>query len=285
MKDILQQADEIPVTLLVALAYITMAFLTNPVSPTAEQMHQHGWLMATLVSDGEPWRLFSSAFLHMNWLHLLFNTYALLAFGPGLERSLGSVRLAALYLISALGGSLAVCIYNSPFQPVLGGSGALFGMWGAVLALQMRQTRTALGFLDHDGPRRTLRMIMIYLVVGAFVPFISNTGHVGGAISGFAFAFLFLTDKKKTDTWLLRWRIVFVALMTTFTLHTLHPSTRYDWLWRQARATEDRVTREQLQLAAARAFRGTNEISAYDVQHCGSQMDSYDREIKQLNER
>lgn len=279
----MQQADEIPVTLVIAIAYVTLAFLTNPISPTPAGLHQHGWLMATLVSDGEPWRLMSSAFVHMNWLHLLFNTYALLTFGPALERSMGSLRFAALYLVGGLGGSLAVCLYNDPFQPVLGGSGALFGMWGAILALQMRQTRTALGFLDHDGPRRTLRMILIYLVVGAFVPFISNTGHVGGAISGFAFAFLFLTGTKKTDTWLFSWRIAFAALMTTFTLHTLQPTTRYDWLWRQSRIVDDVTRRQQLQLAAARAFHGRADISTHDLQRIEMQMDSYDEELEELS--
>ena len=43
MKDVLQQVDEIPVTLLVALAYVTMAFVTSPMSPTLAQLHQHGW--------------------------------------------------------------------------------------------------------------------------------------------------------------------------------------------------------------------------------------------------
>lgn len=283
MKDILQQADEIPVTLVIAIAYITMAFLTDPVSPTTPQMHQHGWLMATLVSDGEPWRLLSYAFLHMNWLHLLFNTYALLTFGPALERSLGSARFAALYVVGALGGGVAVCIYNSPFQPVLGGSGALFGMWTGVLALQMRQSRTALGFLDHDGPRRTLRMIMIYLVVGAFVPFISNTGHVGGAIAGFAFTYLFLTDKKKTDTWLLRWRVAFAVLMTTLTLHTLYPSTRFDWLWHQSQVSDDPDRRSQLRRAATRAFLGKGQVQVYEIRNLSNEMQGAALMLEGLN--
>ena len=283
MKDVLQQADEIPVTLVVALAYVTMAFVTNPMSPTSVQLHQHGWLMATLVSDGEPWRLLSCAFLHGGWLHLAFNTYALLGVGPSLERSLGSLRMAALYLISALGGSLAVCIVSSPFQPVVGGSGALFGMFGAIVALQMRQSRSALGFLNYDGPRRILTLIVINLLIGAFIPFISNTAHVGGLITGFAFTFLFMTGANKTDTWLFAWRIAAVALTVSVTLHTLQPTTRWDWLWRQSRITEDARRREQLQIAATRSFRGQMQITNYNIQHLNAQMDSYDRELKELS--
>lgn len=285
MKDVLQQADEIPVTLVVAIAYVTMAFLTNPASPTSEQLHQHGWLMATLVSDGEPWRLLSCSFLHGGWLHLAFNTYALLGFGPALERSLGSARMAALYLVGALGSSLAVCLVNSPFQPVVGGSGALFGMFGAIIALQMRQARSALGFLNYDGPRRMLRLLVIYLVIGAFIPFISNTAHVGGVLTGFAFTFLFLTGTNKMETWIRPWRVALIALLASLTLHTLQPTTRWDWLWRQARITEDTLWRAQLQRAATRSFQGKTAVTSNDIQFLEAQMDSYDREIKALTKK
>lgn len=283
MKDLLQQADEIPITLVVALAYVTMAFLTNPASPTPEQLHQHGWLMATLVSDGEPWRLLTCAFLHGGWLHLAFNTYALLRVGPALERSLGSVRMAALYLVSALGGSLAVCLVSGPFQPVVGGSGALFGMFGAIVAIQMRQSRSTLGFLNYEGPRRVLSLILINLLIGAIVPFISNTAHVGGLIIGFAFTFLFLTGTNKTDKLFPAWRVALLALTVSLTLHTLQPSTRWDWLWRQARVTEDQERREQLQFAATRSFQGKTDVKRYDIQFLEAQMDSYDRELKRLS--
>lgn len=285
MKDVLQQADEIPVTLLVAIAYVTMAFLTDLVSPSPEQLHQHGWLMPTLVSDGEPWRLLSSAFLHGGWIHLAFNTYALLNIGPALERSLGSVRMAALYACSALGASLAVCLVNSPFQPVVGGSGALFGMLGAVLALQMRSNRSALGFLDYEGPRRTLTMALLYLVIGAFVPFISNTAHVGGIVTGFAMTFLFLTPAGAIERWMWPWRIASLALVASLLLHSLHPTTRWDWLWRQAKLAATSQRQEQLQIAAAMSFAGQTELASYAILQVNAQMESYETELRDLSSK
>jgi membrane associated rhomboid family serine protease len=285
VKDVLQQADEIPVTLLVALAYVTLAFLTNPVSPDDAQLHQHGWLLATEVSNGEPWRLLTSAFLHGGWLHLAFNTYAMLSIGPSLERSLGSVRMAALYIVSALGGSLAVCLVNAPRQPVLGGSGALFGMMGAVIALQMRASNSALGSLQYTGLRRTLKMVALYLIVGMFVPFISNTAHVGGLISGFGVTFLFMTGTNALERWMPSWRVAFVALFAGLLLQVLQPATRWDWLWRQSQATEDRQRSNDLAVAAAMALTGKSKVSNEDIRAVANEMRTLDRWLKEWNEK
>lgn len=285
MKDVLQQADEIPVTLLVAIAYVTMAFLTNTGESSNAQLHQHGWLLATLVCDGEPWRLLTYAFLHGGWLHLGFNTYILLSFGPSLERSIGSLKMAALYLISALGGALAVCFYNHPVQPVVGGSGALFGMFGAIVALQMRQTRSTLGFLDYDGPKRILTLIGINLLIGAVIEMISNTAHVGGLVTGFAFAFLFMTGVRATDKRMLAWRVAFVALLTSLLLYTIYPVARWDWLWREAQATSEVTRRDQLLRAATQSYRDTTKITTLDPRVLQAQMESIAREIDELNKR
>lgn len=285
MKDILQQADEIPVTLLVAIAYVTMAFVTDPVSPTPAQLHQHGWLMPTLVSGGEPWRLLSSAFLHGGWLHLAFNTYALLIKGPALERSLGSVRMLLLYIVSALGGSIAVCLISSPDLPVVGGSGALFGMFGAIIALQMRQMRSALGFLDYDGPRQILVLIAINLAIGFYLPFISNTAHVGGLLTGFAVTFLFLTKAATLERWLLPWRIAVAALFTSLLLHTMMPTTRWDWLCQQAATTTDATRRLALQRAAAMALYGKPTASIDDFRLVVRRYESHLGELEQMRAR
>lgn len=285
MKDVLQQADEIPVTLLVTLAYVTLAFLTNPVSPDDAQLHQHGWLLATEVSNGEPWRLLTSAFLHGGWMHLAFNTYAMLSIGPALERSLGSVRMALLYLISALGGSLAVCLVNEAWQPVLGGSGALFGMMGAVIALQMRASNSALGSLQYAGLRRTLKMVALYLIVGMFVPFISNTAHVGGLISGFGVTFLFMTGTNALERWMPGWRVAYLALMAGLLLHVLQPSTRWDWLWRQAQATEDSQRSNDLAVAAAMSLTGKSKVTNADISAVANEMRTLDTWLKDWNEK
>lgn len=282
MKDLMQQADEIPVTLLVCLAYVTLAFLTDPIAPKDTALHQHGWLLATLVSDGEAWRLLSSAFLHGGWMHLAFNTYAMLSIGPVLERTLGSVRMAVLYLVGALGGSLCVCLVNVPFQPVLGGSGALFGMMGAVLALQIRSS-SAMGATDFSGAKRTLKLIAFYLVLGLFLPFISNTAHFGGVVAGFGLTLLFFTGTWQDVRWMAIWRASFVALVAGLLLHTLQPTTRWDWLWRQAQGAADTDRANDLAIAAAMSLTGKDNVTEADIYRVRSEMIALDQLLEKWN--
>ena len=168
MKDLLEKADEVPVTLVVLVAYVTLSFLTGFQEPTDEKLAAYGWIRACDVANGEWWRLFTSTFLHGSILHLAMNAWALVQLGPVVERSIGSAKFAALYLLAGLGGSLAVCVVNHPFQPVIGGSGAIFGVLGAVVAIQMRNGRHAFSFLDYEGPRRMLWMIAFYPLIGAW---------------------------------------------------------------------------------------------------------------------
>src|SRR5262249_53990838 len=102
VNEFLRRADETPVTLLVALAYITLAFLTDPFHPTSAQLVHYGALRGVDAADGEPWRLLTHAFLHGGLLHLAVNTISLLNIGPLLERSIGPVRFAVVYVITAI---------------------------------------------------------------------------------------------------------------------------------------------------------------------------------------
>lgn len=259
MNDFLQKADEIPVTLVVVLAYVTMAMLTDPVSPSAEMLDEYGWITPRLVCEGDWWRLFTSSFLHGGILHLVLNTGAMISLGPAIERTLGSVRLAVLYLVAELGSSLLVCLLNGYDDPVVGGSGALFGMMGGVVAWQMQHGRNALSFLDYDGPRRLIGTIAVYIVIGAFIPFISNAGHVGGLLAGFGVTFLFLTPARHQSARLQSWRSAFVALLLGATIWSLQPFTRWQWLWNTSIEQPDAIRARQLRRAAAMARFGTDD--------------------------
>ena len=64
------------------------------------------------VADGELYRLITSAFLHSGITHILFNMFALFVVGPPLEIWLGRLRFSALYLLSALGGSVVIYLLS-----------------------------------------------------------------------------------------------------------------------------------------------------------------------------
>jgi membrane associated rhomboid family serine protease len=127
------------------------------------------------VAHSEYYRLVTSAFLHNGVLHIFFNMYALLVVGPTLEAELGRVRFAALYVISALGGSTAAYLLTAPVSETLGASGAIFGLFGALFVVARRLGRETSGILG---------LIGINLVITFAVPNISWQGHLGGLVTG-----------------------------------------------------------------------------------------------------
>ncbi|PFG34749.1 rhomboid family intramembrane serine protease [Sanguibacter antarcticus] len=139
------------------------------------------WAFAPAFGDVEPWRFLTSAFMHSDQpLHILMNMYALWIVGPDLERMLGRLRFAALYLLSALGGSVAVLLLADPttvswYTGTVGASGAVFGLFGAILVVLRRIGRDA---------RAVLVIIGLNFAIGFFVPNISWQGHLGGVVTG-----------------------------------------------------------------------------------------------------
>lgn len=135
------------------------------------------WILyGPLVAHGDWWRLLTATFLHAGLLHILFNMWALLWLGTVVEAALGHVRFLLLYLASGLAGSAGALVW-SPNSPVVGASGAIFGILGAGLILEWRAT----GRLG--GNFMTLIVINLAITLG-FSSFISAGGHVGGLIGG-----------------------------------------------------------------------------------------------------
>lgn len=131
----------------------------------------------------EPWRMLTAAFLHSpdSLLHIILNMYTLWIFGQALEPLLGRARFLALYLISAVGGSVGYLLLNPVLVPgqglvgVVGASGAIFGLFGAMLLVQRQR----------GGETRQLWvLIAINGVIGFLIPQIAWQAHLGGLITG-----------------------------------------------------------------------------------------------------
>ncbi|MEV4838941.1 rhomboid family intramembrane serine protease [Nonomuraea sp. NPDC049486] len=125
----------------------------------------------------EYYRLITAAFVHGGMFHILFNSWALYVIGPYLERAFGHVRFVALYLVSALGGSVLGLWMDNPRILTVGASGAIFGLFGAVFVVGRRLN------LDVRG---IAVLIAINLAITFIVPGISWTGHIGGLVTGAA---------------------------------------------------------------------------------------------------
>ncbi|MDQ1720623.1 MAG: hypothetical protein QOI26_357 [Pseudonocardiales bacterium] len=120
-------------------------------------------------------RLVTAAFLHLGPLHIFLNMFALFTIGPALERVMGWWRYLAVYLLSALGGSVAILLLGDVRQPVVGASGAIFGLFAAALVLSRM-----VGF----NTRALVITIGINFVFTFSVPGISKLGHIGGFVVG-----------------------------------------------------------------------------------------------------
>lgn len=136
---------------------------------------------APVLTGVEPWRMLTSAFLHSpgSILHIAFNLYALWFLGQGLEPQLGRLRFALLYLISAVGGSVGVLALSPPFQAVVGASGAIFGLFGALLVVLLQRRASV---------RSVLILLAVNFALGFFVPNIAWQAHLGGLLTGAACA-------------------------------------------------------------------------------------------------
>jgi membrane associated rhomboid family serine protease len=134
------------------------------------------------VAHGEWYRLLTGAFLHMpptqgtfGILHIVMNMVSLWNLGRVVETLLGRARFTALYLLSALGGSVLVLLI-APETPTLGASGAIFGLGAAYYVMARR-----LG-ADMNAVNRLMTGLLLWLVVSAWVT--SWQGHLGGLLAG-----------------------------------------------------------------------------------------------------
>ncbi|SHG20632.1 Membrane associated serine protease, rhomboid family [Jatrophihabitans endophyticus] len=143
--------------------------------PTNSQLFIDLQLFPPRVDGGDYYQLLTSAFLHLDPLHIAANMLALVVLGPPLERLLGWWRFGAVYLLGALGGGAAVYAFGDELAATAGASGAIFGLFGAGLLLVRR-----LGF----DPRWLIATIGFNFAITFSVAGISRLGHIGGFVTG-----------------------------------------------------------------------------------------------------
>jgi membrane associated rhomboid family serine protease len=172
---------------LIAIAALVFVFQLVPGSPVTNALAFYGPL-----TPREPWRLLTALFVHSqgSLLHILFNMFSLFIFGPLLEGMVGRMRFLVLYLVSGLGGSVAVLLL-APFTPVVGASGAIFGLLGAYFVIQRK-----LG----GNNVQLLVVIGLNLLIG-FLPGtnIAWQAHLGGLIVGSAVALVYLRTRRRNQ--------------------------------------------------------------------------------------
>lgn len=180
----------------------------------SSDVFQKGALQGYAVSDGDYWRLVTSAFLHGSVLHLLFNMYALYLFGPFVERALGTARFIAAYLTTAVAGSVAAYTLTDPLVATIGASGAVFGLFALALLLLLRA-------------KQDVRTLLVLLAINAFISVagsnISWQGHLGGFVGGFVLgaAFAYAPRDRKQVVQVLVFAGLWIAMIAAIVLRTL----------------------------------------------------------------
>ncbi|KLO29054.1 membrane protein [Mycolicibacter heraklionensis] len=187
-RPLVRAASGTPVVTYGLIALSVLAFVAQL---SSHELESELVLWTPAVADGQIYRLVTSAFLHYGPMHLLLNMWALYVVGPQLEGLLGRVRYSALYLLSALGGSVAVYLLAPITTATAGASGAIFGLFGATLVIgrRLRMDVRAVG-----------AVIVVNLIFTFTIPHISWQGHVGGLITGVLVAFAYVYPPQANRT-------------------------------------------------------------------------------------
>ena len=186
MANRLARAARAPITS--ALLIVNVLIWLGQISPLG-YLFTNQFFFAPVLAAFEPWRMLTAGFVH-DWsgpMHILFNSYAIWIFGRALEPMLGTVRFLVLYLTSIVGGSLAVMWLSDPQIPVVGASGALFGLMGAYFVVIR-----SLG----GNASQIFILVGINFALGLFVPGISWEGHLGGLVTGLVIAGIYAATRK-----------------------------------------------------------------------------------------
>ena len=176
------------------LIFIITVFLSkNIYDIDSYTLIELGAKVNVLINNGQPWRLITCAFLHGGLAHIAFNMYALKIIGSEVEYVYGKIKYIAIYLISALGGSIFSYLFNANSISV-GASGAIFGLLGAMIIFGIRhKNRIGKAYIMN-----LFKVLLINIFIGVTLSNIDNGAHVGGLVFGCISA-LVIRDKKYTD--------------------------------------------------------------------------------------
>ena len=136
------------------------------------------------TKDGEWWRLGTAMFLHFGLVHLAMNMWALWDGGRLVERLYGPLRFTVVYFASGLAGNLLSLIAQGDRAVSGGASGAIFGVYGALMVCLWRERRQVhpVEFRWLFGGAAVFSAATIAL--GLLVPGIDNAAHIGGLTAG-----------------------------------------------------------------------------------------------------
>jgi rhomboid protease GluP len=163
---------------------------------TAATLLDYGAMERYHVWAGQYWRLLTAVFLHVGWIHLLWNTWALFSWCAAIERSVGSVWFAFAYVTTGIGASAVSVLAHPAFGA--GSSGAGFGMIAVILSLLYRRAGSWDAFISNPMVKNMLVNTGIWVVIGfSGMIRMDNYAHLGGFAFGIPCGLLLETRRGR----------------------------------------------------------------------------------------
>lgn len=212
--------------------FLAMLSLGARLGHSATDLHlAWGASFAPATQDGQWWRLGSAMFIHFGILHLAFNMWALWDAGQFVERLFGSARFTVLYAVSGVAGNVLSLALQGNRAVSGGASGAIFGLFGALLVALWHERRQVHGreFRWLFGGAAVFAMGSIGF--GTFVPGIDNAAHLGGLAAGtlLAIALYRPSEAGIASGWHVRAAALGLLAAAIAYLFAAMPAPRYRW--------------------------------------------------------
>ncbi len=186
-----------PIVTYIIMAICIILFILMELSggsTNSQTLLKYGANLDVLVKNGEYYRLFTCIFLHIGIMHLLCNMYSLYIIGREVENLFGKIKYIIIFILSGIFGSIMSLAFTHNTISA-GGSGAIFGLLGALLYFGMHY-RTYLG---EAIKRSIIPIIVVNLIIGFFAEGIDLAAHIGGLVGGVLVAMMVgVPDKSKT---------------------------------------------------------------------------------------
>ncbi len=160
-------------------------------------VYEYGGFWPGLLDDWRPnypfqrWSMFLTyGFLHAGLMHLVLNMITLFVLGRVVTDRISGVKFSLLYGASILGGGIGFALLSEGFRPMVGASGALFGLAGAILAWDYVDRFTLKERLWPVARAVLLLAVLNVALYYAMDRLLAWEAHLGGFVAGWIMALL-----------------------------------------------------------------------------------------------
>jgi membrane associated rhomboid family serine protease len=147
------------------------------------------------ILNGEVWRLFTSIFLHTDILHIALNMLMLFFIGRAVEIYFGPWRYLAIYILAGIGGGILFLFVAPPTAAIVGASGAIFGIFGALGVFYIANRRSMGAYAGG-----AIGQWFMWLAINIVFNFNSGVGlyiYLGGIVIGMIVSYVLLPRAKR----------------------------------------------------------------------------------------